>query len=140
MSAPTPSTWQQSWLNLQQAIQQASPIGQATVAQATAITNAVQILSAQVQLYLASLAPLDPKIVPTQQFLNELNLIARNVQVGESFRTTSVQGVSLARTATLYYGDPSLGVDLAEANGLPTTRISDTVYQTIILPPFPSSL
>lgn len=140
MSVPTPSTWQQSWLNLQQAIQQATPLSQASTSQATAITNAVQILSAQVQLYLASLTPLDPKIVPTQQFLNELNLIARNVQVGESFRTTSVQGVSLARTAALTYGDPSLGVALAQANGLPTTRISDTVYQTIILPPFPSSL
>lgn len=140
MSVSPPSSWNQSWLNLQQAIQQATPISQATIAQATAITNAVAILVAQVQAYINALSPLDTKIAPATRFINELNLIARNVQVGESFRTTGVQGSTLARTATLYYGDPSLGKDLAEANNLPSTRIPNTVYQTIILPPFPSAL
>lgn len=134
---PTTQAWQPAWSNVQASLQQGAPLSQASQSTATNITNQITALTSQVQPYLAALAVTDPKIVPATQFLNALTLISRNVVGGKAPRTVQVSGGSLSRIAAQYYGDASLGVAIAQANGLPSTRIPDGVTKTIILPPFP---
>jgi cytochrome c551/c552 len=69
--------------------------------------------------------------------LNALILVSRNVQQGQAPRTVQVIGGSLATVAAKYYGDVSLTMQLAQANGLSTAQLPSGVFKTIILPPFP---
>jgi hypothetical protein len=131
------AAWGGNWDGLQSALQQASPLSQASPAAATSIANTITSLSSQVKSYVSTLSQIDPKIVPATQFLNALTLISKNVIQGQAPRTVDVSGDTLTTVALKYYGDVSLGMAIAQANGLSRVKLAAGVLKNIILPSFP---
>lgn len=125
--------------NVQIALDNTGPIGQASSADVASLLTTVQSALANATAYAGGLAQTASTYVTAQQYVTALTLIADNVQSGQSQRTIQVQGRSLFEVASQYYGDPSKAFDLAAVNGLAGPLLSGVVSTTLRLPPYPST-
>lgn len=134
--------------DIQIKIQGVQSIASASQSQLAPILTEVQNAATLMNNYLTPLLALSgsqatysvfQKISKAQKILNALNLVASNLQNGQSVVTVQAIGADLMQLASLYYGDPSLYTVIKEANNLTSFRLPSGSMTTLKIPPVPSS-
>jgi hypothetical protein len=114
------------------------PIAQATRASVNAALTQINATLALARAYAAALGVTTPlqMISNATALVDQLVLLAANVQSGQSVRTITVQGGNLLTIAAREFGDPELATELAKVNNLVSLTLSTTAITKLVIPPF----